>query len=36
MRDEDTRMQETNKENRNIKDSGTKCREYGEKRETTG
>ena len=36
MRKEDTRMQETSKEKRNLRDLGPKCREDAEKRETTG
>ena len=35
MREEDIRMQEMSKENLNIRDLGTKCREDAEKRETT-
>ena len=35
MKEDDTRMQETRKENFNMKDLGTKCREDAEKLEIT-
>ena len=36
VREENTRMQKMSKENPNVRDLGTKCRENAEKREITG